>query len=229
MAVYDSHVLPILLRHGTRQMEWFRLGYASVASSVECYQHGFAVVIRATDGAFIFLWEVLECSRMWPNKSLETIGVGHFSFIHKVVGCWTSQVADVSACGVRPLGITMNLERFSTHRDTFDMLDLRAHFHFKSTASVGFDIGPIPRGPVSRTIFGSLQVHHPCSGHIQTHIYLQLPARYREPDLLSQIRAVLFSELGIPNDETYELHYSSASDMMSIQQRTNREGFVDEI
>jgi hypothetical protein len=104
MAVYDFHVLPILLRHGARQMERFRLCDISVASSVECYQHGFAVVVRATGGAFIFLWEVLECSRMWPNKALETIGVGRFVFIHKrfrVAGHRSSPMSQLFSLGIK--------------------------------------------------------------------------------------------------------------------------------
>jgi hypothetical protein len=48
------------------------------------------------DQAGFVVWPML------PNKALETIGVGRFVFIHKVVGCWTSQVADVSAFFVRP-------------------------------------------------------------------------------------------------------------------------------
>jgi hypothetical protein len=90
MAVYDFHVLPILLRHGARQMERFRLGDVSVASSVECYKHGFTVVVCATDGAFTFLWEVLESSRMWPNTAPEPTGVIAFSFFHKIQVCHDS-------------------------------------------------------------------------------------------------------------------------------------------
>ncbi len=130
---------------------------------------------------------------------------------------------------VRPLDHAMNLERFSTHRDAFDTLDLRAHFHFKSATSIGFRVGPIPSGPVACTVFGYLQVHHPCAGHIQTHIYVQLPPRYREPQLLRQIREATFRELGIADDETYEFHYTDATDGLGMDQRTNREGFVDAI
>lgn len=123
----------------------------------------------------------------------------------------------------------MNVERFSSHKDTFDILDLRAHFHFKSSTSIGFRVGPIPSGPFSCTVFGFLQVHHPCAGHIQAHVYVQLPRRYREAQLLSQIRETAFREFGIADDETYEVHYTDATDGLGIDQRTNREGFVDAI
>ena len=123
----------------------------------------------------------------------------------------------------------MKLERFDQHHDAFDLLDLRLHFHFKSTTSVGFLVGPIPTGPVTRIVFGNLQVHHPCSGHIQTHIFAQLPKRYGEPKVLTQMCKVLFRELGIAEDETYDLHYTDAADSLGVSQRMNREGLVDAI
>ena|ERR1043165_450790 len=123
----------------------------------------------------------------------------------------------------------MTLERFNTCRDTFDMLDLRAHLHFKSATSVGFQLGPIPKGQHSHIISGALQVHHPCAGHIHAQLYVQLPGRYSEPQLLRQIVEAVFRELGIPADETYELHYSDAAGGVQMSQRVNREGLVDAI
>ena len=123
----------------------------------------------------------------------------------------------------------MTLERFNACRDTFDMLDLRAHFHFKSGTSVGFELGPILKGQHSHIISGALQVHHPCVGHIQAQLYVQLPRRYSEPQFLRQIIEAVFRELGIPADETYELHYCDATDRVQMNQRRNREGLVDAI
>ena len=123
----------------------------------------------------------------------------------------------------------MTTDRFNTFNDAFDVLDLRAHFSFKTAASVGFHLGPVPRGPVLRTVSGAVQVHHPCDGHIQTQVYVQLPRRYAEPLRLRQFREVLFAELGIPVDETFELHFNDASEGLSISQRVNREGYVDAI
>ena len=88
---------------------------------------------------------------------------------------------------------------------------------------------PIPTGRVTRIVFGNLQVHHPCSGHIQTHIFAQLPKRYGEPKVLTQMCKVLFRELGIAEDETYDLHYTDAADSLGVSQRMNREGLVDAI
>jgi hypothetical protein len=123
----------------------------------------------------------------------------------------------------------MKLERFDKHHDAFDMLDLRLYFDFKTTTSIGFLAGPIPTGPVTRIVFGNLQVHHPCSGHIQTYIFAQLPKRYGEPKVLIQMYKVLFHELGIAEDETYELHYTDAADGLGVSQRKNREGIIDAI
>ena len=123
----------------------------------------------------------------------------------------------------------MITERFITHHDGFDLLDLRAHFEFKSMASIGFQIGPIPKGRLAYTVFGFLQIHHPCSDHIQVRIYVQLPHRYAEPPFLRQFCEALLVELGIPADETYELHFTDSSSGVSVEQRINREGFVDAV
>jgi len=123
----------------------------------------------------------------------------------------------------------MTLDRFKTSRDTFDILDLRAHLHFKSATSVGFQLGPIPKGQHSHIVFGALQVHHPCAGHIQAQLYVQLPRRYADPQLLRQAVEAVFRELGIPADETYEIHYADAADGVEMSQRVNREGLVDAI
>ncbi len=123
----------------------------------------------------------------------------------------------------------MTLERFKTSRDKFDLLDLRAHFHFKSETSVGFQLGSIPKGQHSYVVFGALQVHHPCAGHIRAQLYAQLPMRYSDPQLLRQLCEATFRELGVPADETYELHYTDAADGVQMSQRFNREGLVDAI
>lgn len=123
----------------------------------------------------------------------------------------------------------MKLQRFDTRRDTFDMLDLRAHLHFKSGTSVGFELGPIPKGQHSHIVSGALQVHHPCAGHIQAQLYVQLPRRYADPQILRQVVEAVFRELGIPADETYELHYNDAADGLGMSCRVNREGLVDAI
>jgi hypothetical protein len=121
----------------------------------------------------------------------------------------------------------MTLERFRTSSDEFDLLDLRAHFHFKSETSAGFQLGSIPKGQHSYIVFGALQVHHPCTGHIRAQLYVQLPRRYADPQLLRQLCQATLRELGIPADETYELHYSDAAHRLEMSQRVNREGLVD--
>jgi hypothetical protein len=123
----------------------------------------------------------------------------------------------------------MKAECFNTSRDHFDILDLRAQFHFKGASSIGFDLGPIPKGQVLNIVSGALQVHHPCTGHIQAHVYVQLPRRFSDPQLLRQLCDAVFRELGIPDDETYELHYSGSEGRVQVDQRVSKEGLVDAI
>jgi len=123
----------------------------------------------------------------------------------------------------------MILERFNSSRDVFNLLNLRAHFAFKSETSVGFLLGSIPKGKDSHIVIGAMQIHHPCIGHIGAYLYVQLPRRFTEPDILRQLCEATFSELGIPADETYELHYSESSKGITMDQRASRERLTDTI
>lgn len=123
----------------------------------------------------------------------------------------------------------MITDLFSSSRDGFDILGLRAHFDFKTATSIGFQLGSIPKGPYIRIIFGALQVHHPCDGHIKARIYVQLPRHYSDHQLLRKLCEEMLGILGIPADDTYELHYHDAADSLQLDQRVNREGIVDQI
>lgn len=121
----------------------------------------------------------------------------------------------------------MNLERFNHHDEMFDVLDLQASFAFKTSSSVCFALGKLSnRGGM---VFGDFQVHHPCEGHIKAFIYVHLPSRYRDSKSLVELQKAAFRELGIPDDETYELSFFDADGCLSIMQDINREGITDRI
>lgn len=120
----------------------------------------------------------------------------------------------------------MNTDRFQLHEDAFDVLDLRAKFRFKTSSSIGFAFAT---GRFHGTIVGAIQVHHPCPAHIKTQIFIQLPKRYQEFQLLEQICRASFRELNIPEDETYELCSNISEGGMALAQPTNREGITDRI
>ena len=121
----------------------------------------------------------------------------------------------------------MNLDHFNKPNDMFDVLDLQASFAFKSSSSICFDLGRLSHA--GGTVFGDIQVHHPCAGHIKSFIYIHLPTRYRDSKSLIEIQKAAFRELGIPDDETYELFFYDAEDCLSIVQPVNREGITDRV
>lgn len=93
----------------------------------------------------------------------------------------------------------MNTDKFAHSKGTFDALDLRVRFQFKSPSSIGFKLATTH----AYTIIGEMQVHHPCEGHIKARVYVQLPGEYKECKRLVQILEATFRELKIPLDETY--------------------------
>ena len=121
----------------------------------------------------------------------------------------------------------MNLDRFKQHHDIFEVLDLQAGFVFKSSSSVCFNLGKLSNK--GGTVFGNFQVHHPCEGHIKAFIYVHLPTRYRDSKSLVELQKAAFRELGIPEDETYELSFFDADGWLSITQHVNRAGITDRI
>ena|ERR1051325_3607781 len=122
----------------------------------------------------------------------------------------------------------MNLDRFNRRGDEmFDVLDFQAGFAFKSSSSVCFQLGRLSKK--GGTVFGDFQVHHPCEGHIKAFIYIHLPTRYRDPKSLVELQKTAFRELGIPDDETYELYFFDAEGWLIMGQHVNREGISDRV
>src|SRR4029079_11451438 len=93
------------------------------------------------------------------------------------------------------------------HGDRFTVLDLLASFAFKSSGSVSFDLGT-DCGVFK--LVGWVDVHHPCEGHIKARFRVLLPARYHGPEQMRDFVQQMFSALGIPADETYEVEFVSA-------------------
>ena len=120
----------------------------------------------------------------------------------------------------------MNTENFAENDGTFEVLDLKAKFEFKSPTSIGFRIA---LGRFESTNIGAIQVHHPCSGHIKARVYIQLPKRYNDMRLLVEILQAAFRKLEIPADETYQLSYDATEDGLEMFQPMNREGQSDRV
>ena len=79
-------------------------------------------------------------------------------------------------------------------------------------------------------IHGTMHVHYPCSGHIKAVISVDLPKAYYEgAERRNMAVAEILCGLGIPEDETYEINFRPAALTVSIQNRTNREGYSDGI
>ena len=122
----------------------------------------------------------------------------------------------------------MNLDHFNTRKDWFDVSNIRVYFEFKTASSIIFLVGPIMMTTRHRTISGSIQLHHPCVGHIKAYMIASLPPCYGEFNFLRELRKSVFTNVGIPLDETFELHYTDSTASKSgleIYQDTDREGF----
>jgi hypothetical protein len=119
----------------------------------------------------------------------------------------------------------MNLNRFNTRHDMFNVLDLQAAFNFKSSSSVCFRLGKLSKK--GGTVIRDFQVHHPCEGHIKAQLYIHLPTRYQNS--LVELQKAAFCELGIPDDETYELSFFDTEAWTGMGQYVNREGISDRV
>jgi hypothetical protein len=116
----------------------------------------------------------------------------------------------------------MNTDKFSHDTGTFEVLDLRVRFKFKTPSSIGFNLATN-----QHTIIGEIQVHHPCVGHIKARVFIQLPSRYKEYNQIVPILEAAFRELEIPSDETWELSFDNSEDCIFTCQPLNREGLTD--
>ena len=115
----------------------------------------------------------------------------------------------------------MNTDKFTHDQGTFEALDLRVRFRFKSPSSIGFRLST---KQAAYTVIGEMQVHHPCEGHIKARVYIQLPNEYNDYKKLVPILEATFRELEIPLDETYELFFGNSEDGLIVGQTRNRKG-----
>ena len=75
----------------------------------------------------------------------------------------------------------------------------------------------------------SVDVHHPCEGHIKARLRVLLPARYHGWEKMRELVERMFAALGIPADETYEASFASAEQQTGIEQATDRDGLTDRL
>ena len=80
------------------------------------------------------------------------------------------------------------------------------------------------------SVHGRMHVHYPCSGHIKAVISIELPKDdYEAAEQRTKAVSEILRGLSIPEDDTYEIYFREAALTVSIQNRTNREGYSDGI
>ena len=134
----------------------------------------------------------------------------------------------------------MDVSRFHTRGPEFAVLDLVASFRFRTAGSAGFALGRWGDGrpPADETNgqlgrggtfhgAGSLEVHHPCDGHVQARLTVVLPEPYQAPGRMREIVDQVFAALGIPADETFEAHFVGPSRQAGMGRHRDRSGVSD--
>jgi hypothetical protein len=135
----------------------------------------------------------------------------------------------------------VDVDRYLSKGYMLIVLDLSAQLEFRTSASVGFLLGTwdgrsaaettevlIGRGGVF-TAVGTLDVHHPCEGHMKAHVRVVLPEKYHTWEQMREAVQQVFAALSIPSDETYEADFVSPSRQTGIEQATNRDGVSDRL
>ena len=123
----------------------------------------------------------------------------------------------------------MDTTRFAKGQDAFSVLGLTAKTEFKTASSISFMLG---RWSSRRTGFsgvGWIDVHHPCEGHVKTRIRVRIPTTFQEFEQMKSLIAVVFENLGIPADETYESSFFESGPSKGLLRHIDRNGFSDVI
>jgi hypothetical protein len=107
----------------------------------------------------------------------------------------------------------VNTERFNSQDDTFELPGFTAYFAFKTTGSIGFDLG-IPRPPQarSRVILGHLEVHSPCTGTFATRFLAHFPG---SRDLASLPQQERFQRCRTIMQQTFDVLELTAEEVIS--------------
>ncbi|WP_164921363.1 hypothetical protein [Rhodopirellula baltica] len=117
-----------------------------------------------------------------------------------------------------------------------------AQFVAKTDTSVSFHLGrwgntldfadspPMQlNSPSVFTVFGWIDVHHPCQGHIKARIRALLSDDLMAFESQRETIHAVFDALSIPRDETYEADFLTSDNQQAIHQDVDRDGMSDRI
>lgn len=110
----------------------------------------------------------------------------------------------------------MDTTRFKKYEDAFTVLGLTARTDFKTSSSISFMLGRWSSRRTGFTVVGWVDVHHPCEGHVKALIRVDIAKDHHEFEQMKSLIAVVFENLGIPADETYECHFFESRDGTGI-------------
>lgn len=121
----------------------------------------------------------------------------------------------------------------------FKVLDLVARPVFRSASSISFHLGrhgsvlavddatfDVPDSGVFN-IVGSLDVHHPCEGHIKAYVRVVLPSQYHRFEHMKHLIDEAFARLEIPANETFHMEFIVPATETCMTQPVDRDGFSD--
>src|SRR4051812_8231419 len=123
----------------------------------------------------------------------------------------------------------MDIFRFTLPlRGGIKILDFVAEYSWKTESSISFHLGRYDDTSAHKnfvfTVFGWLEVHHPCYDHTRVRIRAKLSAELMQAETQLAIINVIFDELKIPRDETYEADFFVTQDYAGIYQPVDRDG-----
>jgi hypothetical protein len=126
--------------------------------------------------------------------------------------------------------------------DNFTLLGLTVRLRHRTRDSRVYDVGKCSRvldfddGTSFDTrrqdgvfeVFGRMQVHYPCDGHVKAVISVDLPKEHCG-DAAKCARAVaeILRCLRIPKDETYAISLREPAPSVGVENHVNRQGWTD--
>ena len=117
----------------------------------------------------------------------------------------------------------MRTEDFRDHHYEVPLLDLLASCSYRTETSIALGLYRFESAN-ARSQRGTLDVHHPCDGHVKTLIRCQLPKSYLKRKQIAIIIKEVFVALHIPADETFDAYFYSERPQQGLSQNIDRNG-----
>ena len=103
----------------------------------------------------------------------------------------------------------MNIGKFASQHDRFDLLGLTAQFDFKTQTSISFLVGEGPSHFFA--VLGKIEVHHPCVAEFEdaakVRMRISLPTQYLTEEKMAEAIKALYSALEIPNEDLHQIRF----------------------